>query len=179
MENNKVYNYTINYGMYWPVDADIYSIGVEFIMNLLYEEKIKGSTYIEVMSTEFGIETYGIYNLFCKDALNALKYINYVEIIDSEHNIEAKPIDNIELEFIKNTYINKINSNKLDEYDNVICVIEDEPPYSENNCSTTTIMFISNSKNFIINFAYPQKNKYDISYDINEDDLIKKIKKLV
>lgn len=162
MENNKVYNYTINWGIYWPVDADSYSIGVEFIMNLLYEEKIKGSTYIEVMSTEFGIQTYGIHNQFCKDVI-----------------YEVKPIDNSELEFIKKSYINKINSNKLDEYDNVICVIEDEPPYPENNCITTTIIFISNNKNFIINFAYPKKNKYDISYDINEDELIKKIKKLV
>ena len=147
----------IHFGIYWDECEELYSIGLDIIEEMMKQGKIKGPTYTEVMSTEYGPKHIELSNKNFED----IGY-EYTKINDEETLKVARK------------YLEYINKETIDEYDNLICIIEDNPNYSHSGNDFITTTVIVNSKNndsYIINVGYGEKYDY-----ATEDKIVQKIK---
>lgn len=140
------------WGKYWDDCDETNSIGIPIIISLIDSGRIKGTVYVEGMSQEYGVDAYDLKN---KD------YNSFpCEVIPFDE--KAKSIIN---------RADKISS----EYDNIICIVKDDPRYSlsEKEYSTTSIVVKGKEKQYVINIAYPE----DKEFSIKPNEFIKKLKK--
>ena len=149
------------FGIYWDDCDDMGSIGLDIVDEMIKQGKIKGSTYIEVMSTEFGVKHIELSNKDFED-------IGY----------EYTKVDKEETKEVIRKYLKYIDKRNIDEYDNIICVIKDDPYYSNSGNDFVTTSVIVNSKNndsFIVNVGLPQEHDFT-KRDENEEKIMQKIK---
>lgn len=151
--------YVVNWSP-WPEDADTYSLGEQVITELIYSDQIKGKSYIQVMSTELGVNAF-----------------DYNQELESDIDFDLVSINTPELEKVKDYYMSRISIKDLSRYDNIICVIEDDPNYSGSGkeYKTNTILITSKDKSYIINIAFSREKSY-LSPE-EESEMVKKITK--
>lgn len=151
--------YVVNWSP-WPEDADTYSLGEQVITELIYSDQIKGKSYIQVMSTELGVNAF-----------------DYNQELESDIDFDLVSINTPELEKVKDYYMSRISIKDLSRYDNIICVIEDDPNYSGSGkeYKTNTILITSKDKSYIINIAFSREKSY-LSPE-EESEIVKKITK--
>ena len=151
--------YVVNWSP-WPEDADTYSLGEQVITELIYSDQIKGKSYIQVMSTELGVNAF-----------------DYNQELESDIDFDLVSINTPELEKVKDYYMSRISIKDLSRYDNIICVIEDDPNYSGSGkeYKTNTILITSKDKSYIINIAFSREKSY-LSPE-EEREIVKKITK--
>lgn len=143
----EINSYSVNWGKYWDDFEDSFSIGVNIIIDLICQERIKGTTYIETLLSENSIPSYRMQQDSCKDLI-----------------YEFISINNTNLEKVKEAYLEWIDKDEAKKYDNIVCVVRDNPKYthSEKDYVTTTVIFCSKENSFIVNIGYPMEKEYEI-----------------
>lgn len=151
--------YVVNWSP-WPFDADTYAFGCNIVMEMIINEQLTGKSYIQVMSTELGVNAF-----------------DYNQELDSDIDFDLVSINTPELEKVKDYYMSRISIKDLSRYDNIICVIEDDPNYSGSGkeYKTNTILITSKDKSYIINIAFSREKSY-LSPE-EESEIVKKITK--
>lgn len=161
--------YNVSY-YYWDECEDMVSIGEGIVAEMVKKGCITGSTFVNVMSTEYAGQVIDL----------TQKEINSVEY-------EVIPVDE-ELLLKVNDYYKYLDKKVIEKYDNIVFVIKDDPTYSLSNkpyTTTTTIINKKDSKPIIINVKHPVQMDYDYyrheEYETQTKELIKTIcnKKLV
>ena len=156
--SNEEDSYSISAGKYWDPLSEMFPFAEEIVSKLVNTGRLQGKTIINLISSQYsGIKTLGLDN----------KTEDFVDVIN---------IDTPELEKIKNNYLRYVDEKICKKYDNVVCVIIDDPTdtdYPVYDCYIkNTILIASKDKSYIINIGYPSKKK-------NELDSNEFVKKLV
>ena len=156
VSDNCVFNYSP-----WPDDADTDALGVSVVEKLINNKQIEGKSYVQVMSTEYNVSTY-----------------DFNHEIENDIDFDLIPINTPELEKLKEYYMSKISIKDITKYDNIICIVEDDPNYSNSNkkYNTNTIIVSSKDKSYIINIGFTKEKYYNMSSD-EECEFVKKIEK--
>lgn len=164
MENKKSHT-IINYGIYWDDCEEMTSIGVDIVEEMIKKGSITGSTYIYVMSKEYGVPVIDL---------------TQKEIKNMEYEIIS--VKNDDLLLTVKDYYKYVTKDEIKGFDNIVFIIKDDPTYSLSNKSytiTTTIIDKKNSSPIIINVKHPIQMDYDYfcleEYYDKKKALIKKI----
>ena len=161
---------------WWDECEETVSIGEDLALELIKKERITGKTYIDVMSSEFGIPVIDLTEKEVKD----LEY----EIIPVKDEKLLKKVEDYFSWFKTFPFSNK----KIEDFDNFVFVIRDDPTYSNSNKPYTTTTIVINKKEstpIIINIKHPigmERNGLELDkYYDKKKVLIKEIcdKKLV
>lgn len=149
MKNRDTSNsYVVNYGNCWDLNEELFSIGECFVKKLFDNGFINGITYVECSSSEFGIELF-----------------NNAKELDDNIEFNIYEVNTPELEMLKKRYLRMIdNIEKLENYDNIVYVVDDYPYYShsDRNFYTSNILIVNKNSSIFIDLVY-KKNKYEIS----------------
>lgn len=149
--------YTEVIGEYWDIFSDI-PFAADTISYLTAIGTIKGKTISFLISTQYsGVPT----------------------ILDDKDEtfIDTIEVNTPELEQVKNYYLKHVNIEycKKHEYDNIICIVVDDPidtdyPPKSECYIKNSILVVSEDKSYIINIGYSSKIYYE-----DKSDFVKKI----
>lgn len=148
------------YGSSWDQFEECHSIGEVFVKELIDKGTISGYTYVEVMSTEFGIP-------MCE-----LKDEKFSDMSFEILNLKEENFEKIVERF---KYI-KSSANKI--YENFVYIIEDFPNYSNSKKDYYTTNIIFDCKNFKYGIIIGVKDKYNMKYK-DEQEAVKKMIKSI
>lgn len=154
-------NFVVRYGRYWDEYEDMFSPGLAFVENMIKKGSFKGKTYIECMLSE-------------KD-VPIIKH-------DSELTVSMEytvyPINDFYTKCLEKTYLEYMGYDDFklnNDYDNIICIVDDNPFYSHSkrNFYSSTILIVNSQKSYIIDFVYKEDK-----INFNVEELSDKVKKL-
>ncbi len=149
------------YGYYWDDFEETYSINEEIVKKLIQEGTIKGSTYIEMMLSECGIQPYELRD----------------DIVD-EFECSFHLIEEEKEQEKANWYFKLIDKEIVNKYDNIVCIVKDNPNYTHSktdHITSTAIVKLKKGYTFIIDICYPTKRDYST---ITQEDVKKVFQKL-
>jgi len=132
---------------WWDECEETVSIGEDLAIELIKKENFIGKTYIDVMSSEYGIPVIDLTKKEVKD----LEY----EIIPVKDEELLKKVKGYSRWF--NTFPLD-NDTKEEDFDNFIYIIRDDPTYSDSNKTYTTTTIVIDKKEsipIIINIKHP------------------------
>ncbi len=115
------------FGQYWDDFEETASIGIQIVQALMEKGRIKGSTYIEAMLTEKGVPV-----LDLRD--------NNIENYSCEINQANGTL------MVAYSYLQYVNKDIANKYDNIVCVVRDDPRYSHSGKDFITTSVIVNFK---------------------------------
>lgn len=152
---------TVSFGYYWDDFEETWDIGEKVIKDMIMNGGIKGSTYIEVMATEYGVPVIDLTNE------------DFEDFTCESYQVKDKKL----LQFIKDNYVRRIDKHVYENYDNVVCVVRDDPQYShtDKNYVTSTVIINPKKDPYIINIGYPREKNVSIQDD--QEKILKKVMK--
>lgn len=161
-KNKTKSSYIVNYGYYWDMFEDCFSIGEVLVKYLFDNNVIAGNTFVECLDSEYG-----------------LPLINHEEELTDDMEFKIYDINIPEIKKLKDYYLSLKCIKEMEKYDNIVFAIDDYPAYSNSNRNfcTSNILILNKTKSFFIDLVY-KKNKYKVSVeeikDISKKLILKK-----